>query len=90
MKAYRPVVILTADRITQGLALRVALNAGVRCPNEIEPCWIHDIRAAWIRRMFTSRAVAAFAADIPFGYGFGFDVVIDRVTAVAQRSRWTL
>ena len=34
--------------------------------------------------------VAALAADIPLGDGFGFDVVVDGVTAVAERPRRAL
>src|SRR5271156_730188 len=39
-----------------------------------------DVRAAW--------TVTPLAADIPLANGFGGDVIVHRVTAVAKRSGW--
>src|ERR1700686_2583506 len=64
----------------------MALNAGVACGDVIQSGGIDDIRAGGMREMFAAWAVAAFAADIPFGNLFGVDVVSDGVATIAERA----
>src|SRR5262245_36654130 len=87
MEPDRPVVILPFDRILQRLALRMTLNAGVVRADKIEFGRIDDIQPGGIRGMLTSGPVAAFTSDIPFRYWFRPDVIVDRMTAIAERSR---
>ncbi len=37
-----------------------------------------------MRNVLTPRSMATFASNIPFGYRFGFDVIVHRMTAVAE------
>src|SRR5262245_601886 len=87
MKSYRPVVILALNWILQRLSLRVALNAGVVGSNEIQFCRIDDIRPVGIRSVRASRPVAAFTTDVPLLHAFCFDVVVNGVATITQRSR---
>ena len=51
---------------------------------------IDDGRGHRILDVKAARAVAFLAADVPFGDGLGLDVVVHRMTAVAERSGRTL
>src|SRR5580704_12124999 len=86
VKADRPVIILALYRILRRPALRVTLDAGVAGVHVVEAGRVEDgarhraldMRAAW--------PVAFLATDIPFAYLLGSNVVVDRMTAVAQRA----
>ena len=43
LESYRPVVVVSFDRVLQRLSLRMALNADVVGADGIQPCRIHDI-----------------------------------------------
>ena len=49
MKAHRPIVILSLDRIRQRLALGVTLNAGIIGVDVIHSPWIEDVVSRRVR-----------------------------------------
>src|ERR1700722_9686977 len=81
-----PVVIFAFDRIGQRAALRVALDAGGAGRDVIHASRIENVAASGMLDMFAAGAVAAFAADIPFGNLFGVDVVVHGVAAITERA----
>ena len=83
LEADRPVVILTGDRISERLPLRMALDADVIRVHVIELGWIDDVAPPLVRDVLTARTVAAFAADIPFRHRLSLDVVAHGMAAVA-------
>src|ERR1700722_14943540 len=85
-----PIVILTLDWIGKRLSLRVALNASVTGRYVIHVRRIKDVTACGMRHVFTTGAVAAFAAHIPLSYLLGVNVIANRVAPVAERPRWTV
>ena len=87
VKAHRPVVILSLDRIGQRTPLGMTLDARVIGMDIVEAARIEDIVARRAGDVCAAGSVALFAADIPFADGFGRDVVVHRMAAVAERSR---
>ena len=85
MKADRPVIVFTLDRVSQRLALGMTLDARIAGTHIAEAGRIEDGLAHWPVHMLAARSVAFLAADVPFADFFGRDVVIDRMAAVAQR-----
>ena len=79
-----PIVIDAVDGLLQGLALRVALDAGVGGGDRIEARGIDDGRARGAGDVIAAGTVATFAADVPLGDGVGFDVVVHGMAAVAE------
>jgi hypothetical protein len=63
----------------------MTLNAGVVGVHRAEAAWIEDSVSHRTRDVSTPRAMATFAADIPLADGLCIDVVVHRVTAIAQR-----
>jgi hypothetical protein len=61
------------DRVGERPSLRMATDACVVRGDVIEPRRIDDRGPRGIGDMIAARAVAGFAADIPFGHGFGSD-----------------
>src|SRR6478672_10031930 len=86
VKANRPIIIFSVDRIRLWPTLRVAANAGVVRRDIIEPRRIDDRGAHGISDMGAAWAMAGLAADVPLGDAFCLDVVVDRMATVAQRS----
>src|SRR5690348_3383939 len=84
-KADRPIVVFSIDRIPERPSLRVALDAGVVRIDVIETGGVHDGFPNRTGYMGAARPMTAFAADIPFRDALRFDVVVDRMAAVAQR-----
>src|SRR5580658_3432601 len=68
----------------------MTLDAGVVGMHVVEAARIENGRAHGMVNVRAARTVTPFAADIPFADAFGGDVIIHRVTAVAQRSGWSL
>src|SRR4051812_49153639 len=64
----------------------MTLDAGVVGMDIIQTSRIEDGGARLGLHMFAARAMAALAADVPFGDGLLLDVVFHRVTAVAERA----
>src|SRR5665213_710692 len=81
-----PVVILARDGVPERLALAMALDAGVVAADPIQCRGIDDVLLRGMGGVQASRAVTFFAAHIPLGGLLGFDVVVHRVAAVAQRA----
>src|ERR1700733_172185 len=90
MTATRPVIGLSADESRTGPALRMAGNTGIVRSHVAHPGGVQYIGPRWIRYVFAARTVTAFASDIPFGGLLAVNVVIDRVAAIARRTRRTL
>src|SRR3954452_16900484 len=65
MKADRPVVVFALNRVRERLALAMALNADVICPNRVETCGIHNGGAARTLYMRGARSVTPFTSDVP-------------------------
>ena len=86
MEPDGPVVVLAFHRILQWLALRMTLDAGVIGGDEVQLRRVDDVHARRIGRMIAARSVTSLTSDVPFGYGFRLDVVIDGVTSIAERS----
>jgi len=82
----RPVIVFALDRIMQRTALAVALDADIVGTHKIQPARIHDVGLRRVRHVCTAGPVALLAANIPFCYPLGVDVVVHRVAAVARRS----
>src|ERR1700721_4686780 len=76
VKANRPIIIFSVDRIRLWPTLRVAPNAGVVRRDIIEPRRIDDGGAHGISDMGASRSMAGFAADVPFGHALCLGVVV--------------
>src|SRR5215831_17460423 len=87
MESDRPIVVLPFDRILQGLALGMTLNAGVIRGDKIEFGWIDDIQPRGIRGVLASGPVATLTSDIPFFDRFRPDIVVDGMTTIAEGSR---
>jgi len=75
------------DRIFPGSALRVTLNAHVVGADRLELRGVHDRFGTLILNVLTSRTVTALAPNVPFRHRFGLDVVVDRMTPIAQGTR---
>lgn len=90
LKSYRPVIILSAHRIIERLTLRVTLNAHIGSLDRVEPGRVDDIRLRRPAHVSGAGAMAFLTANIPFGHGLGFDVVVDRVATVTKRAGWAL
>src|SRR5690349_11743413 len=90
MIADRPIVMGALDRVRQRLALGMALYAGVVRLHEILAGGIEDVDEGGMRGMGAARAMTHLAADIPFGWQFGVEIVVDRVAPVAERSSGTI
>ena len=86
MIAHRPVVVFPFNRIRQWASLGMALNTGVTRSDVIHFRWIQNVFAGTVCYVLATRAMAAFAAYVPFGDLFGLDVVVDRVAPVAGRT----
>src|SRR5581483_6832695 len=71
IEADMPVVIFSAHRVCERLALRMALDADVVRLNVVQPCGVDDVQSRRLRGMLASGAVAFFASHVPFGYLFG-------------------
>ena len=83
-EAYGPVVVLVLDGVGEGLALAVALDAGVVGADEVEAAGVDDVRFGGVSDVEAAGAVAFLAADVPLGDLMSVDVVVDGVAAVAQ------
>ena len=90
LEADRPVVILPLMGFCKRLALRVALDADVAGLHGIEARGVHDVGAAGAGDVIAARSMAFLAANVPLRDGFGLDVVVDRMAAVAERAGGTL
>ena len=64
----------------------MALNAHIVSLHVVELRRIDDVGSALVRDVLAARPVASLAAHIPFRDFLGSDVVVHRVTTVAQRS----
>src|SRR6185437_2372292 len=64
----------------------MALNASVTGRHVIHLRRIDDIAARGVRHVLAAGTVASLAADIPFSYLLGVNVVPDRMTAIAKRT----
>jgi hypothetical protein len=82
----RPIVVLTEHGVHERLPLRMALDAGIVGPDEIELCRVHDVRRGRLPPVLAARTVATLAADVPLGDRFRLRVVIDRMAPIAERS----
>ena len=76
VKPDRPIVVLRQDRIRERLSLRMALNAGIVRPGEVQPRWIDDVGGERLAHVLTAWAMAALATDVPLSDLFGLDVVV--------------
>ncbi len=81
-----PVVISSVDRICQRTPLRMALYARVSGLDGAKADRVYDVRNRRMPDVFTPRAVALFAADIPFRYALRLHVIVHRMATIAQRS----
>ncbi len=63
--------------------MRVALDAGVIGLDGIHARGIENVSPSGVLDVFAAGAVAALAADVPFGNLFGVDVIADGVAAIA-------
>src|ERR1700733_15470197 len=86
VKANRPIIVFSVDRIRLWPALRVTPDAGVVRRDIIEPRRIDDRGPHGIRNMGAARTMAGFTPDIPFGHALRRDVVVDRMATIAERS----
>src|SRR5260370_5057491 len=84
MKTHGPIVILPFDRILQRPALRMTLDADVIRLDIIEPGGIHNVRPGRTLNMRGPRSMTFLAADVPFRYSLGLDVVVHRMAAIAK------
>ncbi len=82
-EADGPVVVLAGDGIGEGLALAVALDAGVVGADGVEGFGIDDVGAGGVLDVDAAGSVTFFTADVPLGDLFGGDVVVDGVASVA-------
>ena len=80
-----PVVVFPLDGTGQRAALRVALDAGIAGRDVVHAGGIERVAAGRMLHVLAARAVAALAADVPFGHLFRVNVVIDGVATVAGR-----
>ena len=62
------------------------MHAGVICADNIELRWIDDIVASRMCGMFAAGAVTFFAGHIPFCNLLCFQIVIQRMAAIAKRT----
>src|SRR5262245_34490145 len=86
VKTNGPIVVLALNRILQRLPLGVALNTGVVRPNEVELGRVHDVGLHGTSGVFAAWPMTPFTAHVPFSRCLCLYVVIDRMTAVTQRS----
>src|SRR4029077_18368546 len=87
--AHGPIVVPALERIRARAALRVALDAHIVRAHIVKTSGVDDVRLRGARNVSTARAVAPLAADVPLRDRVCLDVVVHRVAAVAERSRWT-
>jgi len=64
-ESNRPIVVLAADGVGEGLTLRVALYAHVIRMHVVELGRIHDVGVTLMSDMLTAWTVTALAADVP-------------------------
>ncbi len=81
--ANGPIVILAPDWIREWLSLRVTLDASIARRDVVHVCRVEGVAASGMCYVVAARAVAAFAAHIPFRYLLGVNIVANRMTAVA-------
>ena len=81
-----PVVGLGANGRLQRPPLGMAGDAGIVGPDVVFSRGVEDGPRPRIGHMGAARAMALLAADIPFRRRLGLDVVIDRMTTVAERA----
>src|SRR5690349_483044 len=67
----------------------MTLNADIVRLNIVQTGGVNDVGSRWTADMVAPRPVALFTANVPLRDRFRLDVVIDGMTAVAERSRWT-
>jgi hypothetical protein len=82
-KADRPVNVLSIDRQMRGSPLTVALDADIVSADKIERLRIDDAFCSWMRNVVAAGAVALLAADVPFRYLAGGEVVVYGMATVA-------
>src|SRR5437016_815797 len=63
----------------------MALNANVIGLNRIQPRGIHNVRPRRAPYVVAPRTVAFFATHIPLGRRLGLDIIVNGMTAVAER-----
>ena len=68
----------------------MTLNASVAGRDVIHVRRIDNVAACGVCDMVATRTVTPFAADVPLSYLLGVNVIPDRMTAVAKRSRWAV
>src|SRR5579863_5162709 len=68
----------------------MALNADIVGSHIIELARVHDVLARGMRRVRSTRTVAALTTYVPLGHGICSDVEVHRVAAVAERAGRTL
>src|SRR5450432_2264326 len=89
MKPNGPVIVFAFDWVAKRLTLGMALDAGVVRLDKIESGGVDDVSARRMRNVSAAGAVALFAADVPLGYAVVLDVIVHRMTPVAERSGGT-
>ena len=89
-KANWPVVIPTGDRIVMGYTLRMTLNTHVSGTDMVESGGIDYCFGDWVTDVCFTGSVTRFTSHVPFRDCLGARVVVDRMTPVAERSRWSL
>src|SRR4029077_1150083 len=86
VKANRPVVVFAFDWIARWLPLRMTLDAGVVGVHIAEAGRVEDGGTHRMLDVGAARPVALLAADVPFTDGFGRDVIVHRMAAIAERT----
>ena len=86
MKANRPVVVFAFDWIARWLPLRMTLDTGVVGVHIAEAGRVEDGGTHRMLNVGAARPVALLAADVPFTDGFGRDVIVHRMAAIAERT----
>jgi hypothetical protein len=84
LEAYGPIVVFSGDRIRQRLSLGMTLDAGVAGAHIIETGRVENVARGWSRNVFAARSVTPLAADVPLGDRLGRNIVIHRMTPVAE------
>ena len=90
VESDRPVVIFALDGIRERAALRMALDASIVGTDVAHARGILNIRARGLCHVFAARAMATFAAHIPFGDGVIADIEVHGMAAVAKSAGGTL
>src|SRR5438477_1927545 len=85
MEPDGPVVVLAKHRVGKRLPLRMALDAGIVRPYEIELRGVDDVGRGRLPDVLAAGTVAALAADVPLGDRLRLRVEVHRMAAIAER-----